>query len=241
MKVEIVAENLREIKEIFDKIGIDYWLDLGTLLGAVRDGKIIEWDTDVDLGTWYDNVKQIISTFPEFKKRGFYIEVNRKTGFVATRRSGCSVDIHSYRKRSDYAWEVWIAEKRRIDKILSSYAYILTRGKHAKPERVFTRKSEPFFSLLPLTLKQLLGDIMWSVLEKLGCITPIVVPKRYFEELSTMQFYGMQFNAPFDVEKYLEYRYGKNWKTPTKKWTYYRDDGAINPNWSHACKMEHVT
>lgn len=33
-------ETLRKIKKIFDKHNIDYWLDEGTLLGAVREKKL---------------------------------------------------------------------------------------------------------------------------------------------------------------------------------------------------------
>ena len=50
MEVEIGVNNLRIVKEILDESGIDYWLDHGTLLGAFRDGKIIEWDRDIDFG-----------------------------------------------------------------------------------------------------------------------------------------------------------------------------------------------
>ena len=63
MKAEGAVENLREIKDILDKNNVKFWLDAGTLLGAVRDGKIIEWDNNIDLGTWYNNVTRLISIF----------------------------------------------------------------------------------------------------------------------------------------------------------------------------------
>lgn len=232
MREETAVENLREIKDVFDKIGVEFWLDHGTLLGAVRDGKIIEWDSDVDLGMWYDSAKQIMSASGEFKERGFTAALNTKRGGLGIRRFGCFVDVYLYRKRGSYAWvipPVYLREMKRVEKVLDWSMDTLSEIIFAKPER-FLRKSEPFLSLVPLNLKQLLADITWSILDRRGCIIPLIVPKCYFEKLSTIQFYGMEFNVPFSVEKYLEYRYGNSWKTPINKMEWkYADDGAMNP------------
>ena len=33
---------------------------------------------------------------------------------------------------------------------------------------------------------------------------------------------------PSNVEEYLEFRYGKDWKVPKKEWEWWNDDGAAN-------------
>jgi hypothetical protein len=48
-------DGLRAIGEavgVLKSQGIDVWIQDGTLLGAVRDNKIIEWDHDLDLGVY---------------------------------------------------------------------------------------------------------------------------------------------------------------------------------------------
>lgn len=50
MKQETAVLNLLGITGIIEKMQKRYFLVDGTLLGAVREGKMIEWDTDLDIG-----------------------------------------------------------------------------------------------------------------------------------------------------------------------------------------------
>lgn len=66
---QYTADNLRtcqlkelEILEIVDEIcqkhGIEYWLDGGTILGAVRHQGFIPWDDDIDIAMTLDNLNR---------------------------------------------------------------------------------------------------------------------------------------------------------------------------------------
>jgi hypothetical protein len=240
MKVDVAVKNLREVKEVFDKVGVTFWLDTGTLLGAVRDGQIIEWDTDVDMGTWYDDLAKLLFTFPELRKRGFNITLNRKWADMTVRRFDCNVNVCLYHKRGGYVWRVSRMPKKGlilnvIIKILQRCVNISNLRVYTKQKGTFAEEIKNFSSLLPSVLKRLPTDTAWLALHRLGCLIPMVIPKQYFENLSTIQFYGMEFNAPFDVEKYLRYRYGSNWRMPKEKYEYYKEDGARAPNENWLC------
>lgn len=75
MDERIAVGCLRDVKEVFDRANIEFWLDTGTLLGAVREGRIIEWDADIDLGVMDNdcNLKRMIFALIELEKKGFQV------------------------------------------------------------------------------------------------------------------------------------------------------------------------
>lgn len=52
--------------DILNKNGFKYWLEAGTLLGIMRDGDLIQWDYDADLGIPADTADEIMKLRFEF-------------------------------------------------------------------------------------------------------------------------------------------------------------------------------
>ena len=68
----IALKLLDDVADVFDKYGVKYWLDFGTLLGIVRENRILPWDTDMDISTMEEDQEKIASLIlPELKRRGY--------------------------------------------------------------------------------------------------------------------------------------------------------------------------
>ena len=73
------AERLKEVKRVFDELGVFFWLGSGTCLGAVREGRFIPWDDEMDtagvIGMHGLTVETLDRVAQAFRERGFYCRV----------------------------------------------------------------------------------------------------------------------------------------------------------------------
>ena len=73
MQLKLV-DILREITTLCDRHNIPYWLDSGTLLGAVRHGGFIPWDDDADITMTRSDFAKLVAalgvTAPEYFVKG---------------------------------------------------------------------------------------------------------------------------------------------------------------------------
>lgn len=49
-QISSLRNLLVNVTRLLNSAGVTYWLDYGTLLAAVRDGELIPWDHDADIG-----------------------------------------------------------------------------------------------------------------------------------------------------------------------------------------------
>ena len=99
---------LKEVKSILDKENLTYWLEDGTLLGAIREKRMIPWDTDVDLGSLkhYFPEKVRLNLTKILERKGFTVHsFPEKIDFI---QGDQDVSIHLYDgnpKKDEFALE----------------------------------------------------------------------------------------------------------------------------------------
>lgn len=62
-------EILRFFDLVCQKHNLEYWLDYGTLLGAIRQGGFIPWDDDIDIAMIREDYEKLVKVFPEEVKK----------------------------------------------------------------------------------------------------------------------------------------------------------------------------
>ena len=181
-KLDVYAGKLQRLKDIeidllkqIDKVcrenNIQYFLAGGSLLGAIRNGKSIPWDDDLDIGMLREDFEKFrkvcpglmsgkyvySSPFnPETANAHYYLDkVRLENSYFSTKYSnnflfkdGVFLDIIVYDKTSNNR----LLEKLQIKEILAWVRLINIKWinkSNRKVHRLFTKFALPFIRLVP--------------------------------------------------------------------------------------------
>jgi hypothetical protein len=78
--VNHLKEVIFYLHDLFEEQGIHYWIDFGTLLGAVRNGKTIPHDTDGDFGLYYNYREPILNLRERIEQDGLKMFIHHSKG-----------------------------------------------------------------------------------------------------------------------------------------------------------------
>lgn len=117
-KVDQIYDLMKTFDELCRKHGINYFVQGGTCLGAIRHKEMIPWDDDADVGVMEEDEQKILGLATELKQRGIIFVSNRDGGidhfhqlrfdpqvvrdkYQATEAEAGNLDIFLYRKMGD--------------------------------------------------------------------------------------------------------------------------------------------
>ena len=226
---------LRETKKVLDSHGVTFWLDCGTLLGAVREGKLLEWDNDVDLGSWDSEICQDMKRLIANDLRNRGLNVGVFDTFISIEKDKLCVDLKLYRVIHGNAVEPKFLPTNRVGRFLNYFSkallvtqYVRTNDAKGYVYRYIQGGLICLSIVFPQLLRKRVGKYLRVAYETFGAIDVTeVVPVTYFSSFATMSFYGNKFRVPKMKEQYLSYRYGEDWEIPKKEWVTARDDKSV--------------
>jgi len=174
---------------VMNLAGIKFWVEGGTLLGALRDQKLIPWDHDLDFGMRFETNKHMKHLIRKLR-RHFYVSVK---SFPQTKGLW---QLGDYRVLKIYPRRLFfLREKLCLD------LFIYYEGK------------------LPDSDEMVYKYVVWN--------RNAYHRKEFLDTQESLSFYGKEIPVPANPEKFIEVKYGENWRTPVKDWNVALDDGSI--------------
>lgn len=245
-------ESVMLFKEAFDNQGITFWLEFGTLLGAVRDGKVIPWDHDIDFGTVKneEDFPKIIAAGKELEKVGYEVYYFLERGMLNVHKpEALPISLHLYDVDENtarlnlaiprnftgncysYCWWVTAAAKYPSKDIRSRVIVESLRETLSKAYPLPSFLSRIFIrgSVFPLRLfsRQKLETWLNKIEQKSKLSTQYLnyeYNRSDCENLGKINFYGAEFNTPSNLDEHLSSTYGKTWKTPNPEYVNENDN-----------------
>ncbi len=220
--MNVLDQNFETVVRLLDKENIFYWIGQGSLLGIIRDNKLIEWDHDIDFCVWHDSnnkdrvVKLLQSAGFDYRKD---LEINGGNEQMSfDRNGGRRVDINFYQK----------GKTREGEKI----AFV----KWSMPRNIFMQLLDA------ISLSDIYDSKYKNLIRRLSILKPtatylknFLIEKNFFyknvgyqqplellKEFKIVNFHNLNINIPTLSEEYLKYLYGDNWRVPQKKFSWWK-------------------
>lgn len=240
-RVQLIAlDILVEFDRICRENDIKYFLAAGTLLGAIRHKGFVPWDDDVDVFMLYEEWEKFNAIYDKTINKDLYFVKTQETDeddnlvFFQIKRNdtvfcrqgrkafkthpGVFIDILPYYNGAN----TWIGHKTQefICKRLKTvtWAHLGARSERKKLKRkwyIFLQEhvsnkdsSRLFFKFATMYSK---SKYLCYLYVKRNPYKKGINQRRYFEELTEMEFEGHMFYVPKDYIEFIEYTYSKDY------------------------------
>ena len=217
-------ERLSEVDNILTELRLQAVVDSGTLLGLIRDGDVIPFDNDLDLAAMNWSESDISRVTRRLQDSGFVTSHTlfggKRTALYGWRR-GDPLHVNFFlfsSKAHGFFWKFgWVSTEKnqRLSPPTRSLRHSLRRivrsRRHNQSWQSFASSIDRLWLLNPRTHRAL-G--LWAV------------PQQYFTQLKPLD--GLSaLKMPAAVEEYLKYCYGEDWRTPSRSWNSWLQDGRV--------------
>ena len=231
----LYLELLRFVDNVCKKYDIEYWLDGGTLLGAVRHGGFIPWDDDVDVTMLRKDYNKLIEVLPaeinnyEYLKKNCGLTLLRENEKNYFEDFNDIYDLHENNKilidtKLLHLQFAWMKPYAKIDFFPKEYMNSSNRKYFEKNYRAekykfckkvkegkynYSEKIQEFNEEFGLTMEE--QDLIVTGMDAIQLECPRIFKTDKIYPLTTINFEGYEFSAPLDSNHYNSKLYGKNY------------------------------
>lgn len=240
----IQLEILNCVADFCDRNDIKYWLDSGTLIGAIRHKGYIPWDDDIDVGMLRPDYDKFLTLFNESNNRFKAYSIENNKDFLYP---FCKVlDTHTllYEPnekgiKSSVNIDIFVYDNAPDDSKLLNKMYRIRdiyRGLHNIRTRQFTGFTKgisrvikwimyPFLCLFPRNYfcKKMAANSKMCIKEntaKIGNFTSIAkvcCDKALFNSFIDAPFEGNYYKVPIGYDEWLRTIYGDYMQLPPEE------------------------
>jgi phosphorylcholine metabolism protein LicD len=256
-------KHVAPIFDILKEMDVRFWLDFGTLLGAIRDKVIFDWDHDFDISVHDSDRKKLILAKDLLETKGYKVVLQKNIHWfedlmqiyiprdqISTDSKGRimegfdHVDIYIYTLIEDSFCMRRVHEPVNSGFLGINYYMLyrmINRSELKYSDNKVSLRNKPIMfiiSILPKWLRGSLSDTFWEFYIDSSKSAWLVTPYNFFTEFTSITLYGYELEVPEKYEEYLEYRYSANWRVPDANWDVKNNGGCIhkkikNSNISH--------
>lgn len=229
---------LEEIDRICRKHSISYWLDGGSLLGAVRHGGFIPWDDDIDIAMPLDDARRFASIAPGELRDGLVMQTPETE---STREPIMKVrDLNSFYVEGsedfslDYSKGLFVDIFPMIDYPDVSRGFCKRYGKgmskcysilHHSHQYSWRAAAELFYFGAKYLFCKAVWGLAFAMRRRGTYMSNILINNGYgimhrrdsIFPLSTIKFEGREFSAPANPDAYLTDLYHNYMQIPPKE------------------------
>ena len=231
-----VNDTINDVVNILNKAKITYWLDYGSLLAAVRDKKLFDWEHDLDFGMFYNDLEKILVLLRDFEKIGYKVRIEKDFPFIDgliqiylpqkfSRQNACidHIDFYLYKKYQDGFWLRQLQWPRlKFIKFNTNLLIIMKiLSEKIVPKKSWKRK---LIANIPFSIRNVISRAILKLLVHTMVCRYNYIPLKFFQEFKEIKFYGKYFKVPKDTGRYLSMMYGENWQIPNPNWSWKTDN-----------------
>ena len=229
------VELLKFIDNVCNKYEINYWLNGGTLLGAVRHEGFIPWDDDIDINMMREDYEKLIKVFPDELNKYDYFKKNCGLSLLRNNHENYFKDFNSvYEFEGDngllgsekfmFLQFAWLKPYSKIDIFPRDYInpeklnifnkkYLSTKYKFNQEVKYGKKDFNEEFTIKnsEIGFTRKVTNYMNDGLDSLQLYPICIHETDKVFPLTTINFEGYNFKCPNNVDYYLKKLIGSNY------------------------------